>query len=594
MLLALCAAATPVAGQQGGYGRPAGPDCSTGAISTIFVDNHSIFDTTDPGLDPRFDWAYVLANRLHFRTDEAVIRRELLFREGDCYDPLLAEETERLLRSLPFLSRVDVYGIPQGDGTYHVVVDTQDEWSTELGVNVRVGGGTDFRGVDAREGNLMGTGQSVRLFYQERRIAPEWGGSFFTPQLAGTRWDLRLEGGRTRAGTSAGADVVYPFVGEVGRWFAAERFHRRDEYFDFVLPPRSGKPETHVLLPVRNEALDLAVASRIGPPGNLTLLGGGFSFRDVGYPGGTGAVQLEQGASTGPVQPGDSALVAPVWSRIREVQDIRAFILFGQRNIWWAKRRGLDSPRGVEDVRLGAEAQLSLGRSLPAIENEDDLFGTLSLYTGMELGPILTLTRIRAEGRRNLDAAYGDSEWEDLYVQSEALSYWKPTGPEGHHTLFGRAALLGGWHTRTPFQLTLGGDGGVRGYDDSQFPGARRLNLTLEDRVLFGWPFQDVLDLGGTIFVDAGKMWAGDVPFGADSGWRASFGAGLRGAFPPGSRTTYRLDIALPADAPSLRRARFLLSIGEFFGFTVPFTDPQLARSRADAVFADVFPVGRR
>src|SRR5690606_41612297 len=90
-LLALMAAAGAAAQQT--------PPCPDGVISYIFIDNHSIFDTTDPTLNRRFAWAYNIANALHVRTRDEVIRRELLFRVGDCYDPMLLRESERLLRA---------------------------------------------------------------------------------------------------------------------------------------------------------------------------------------------------------------------------------------------------------------------------------------------------------------------------------------------------------------------------------------------------------------------------------------------------------------------------------------------------------------
>lgn len=109
ILLILCAA--PVAAQT----APA--PCATGPISHIFIDNHSVFDTSDPDLSPRFGWAYRTANKLHIRTREHTILRELLFDPGDCYDPFMISETERLLRSYRFLARVDVFGVPQPDGS---------------------------------------------------------------------------------------------------------------------------------------------------------------------------------------------------------------------------------------------------------------------------------------------------------------------------------------------------------------------------------------------------------------------------------------------------------------------------------------------
>src|SRR5690606_3688562 len=156
--------------------------------------------------------------------------------------------------------------------------------------------------------------------------------------------------------------------------------------------------------------------------------------------------------------------------------------------------------------------------------------------------------------------------WQDLFVDAEALAYWRPW-TTGRHTIILRAAGAGGWETRTPFQLTLGGRFGVRGYDEHDFPGGPRAIFSLEDRGYFGWPFRENLDLGGTLFIDVGHTWPGDAPFGVASGWRAAAGLGLRGAFPAGGRTTYRIDLAWPIGHGSgWRDMRLILSIGELLG----------------------------
>src|SRR5690606_25136703 len=121
--------------------------CELGRISYVFIDNNSIFDTSDTGLDSRFGWAYRAANALHIPTREWVIRRELLFAPGSCYDPFLLEESERLLRSYGFLSRVDVFGIRQPDGSHHVIVSTRDEWSTRLDLRVGMDDGFGLEGI---------------------------------------------------------------------------------------------------------------------------------------------------------------------------------------------------------------------------------------------------------------------------------------------------------------------------------------------------------------------------------------------------------------------------------------------------------------
>ncbi|HSH45885.1 MAG TPA: hypothetical protein VK966_08520, partial [Longimicrobiales bacterium] len=262
-LLALLLIAAPGAAQEEpGTPIPAGSAsvCETGVIEHVFIDNHSIFDTSDPDLDSRFRWAYSAANKLHVRTRESVIRRELLFAPGDCYDPLLLKESERILRAYPFISRTDVYGIQQPNGAYHVVVDTEDEWSTQVEVRADLSGRFRLEGVDLTEQNFLGYGQEVGVFYRSHEAVETWGARYFTPQLLGTRWDLGIAAGRTRTGTLVDQQIRYPFLGEVGRWGFRQTLTHHDRLFDYILPREDGAcpadgPYCRVLLPLRERAV---------------------------------------------------------------------------------------------------------------------------------------------------------------------------------------------------------------------------------------------------------------------------------------------------------------------------------------------------
>ena len=562
---------------------PAGRPCETGLISYVFIDNHNIFDRREG----RFAWAFRLANRLHVRTRKSVIERELLFAPGDCYDPWLIEESERLLRSYPFIAQVDIYGIPQPDGTYHVIVDTRDEWSTQMDLRVSLRSGFGFEGFRIQETNLLGRGQEIGVYYIDRDVTRDYGVRYFTPQFLGSRWDMSVALGRTRAGTLAAQAIAYPFVGDVSRWAVLEGFAREDRFFDYVTEFERDGRRLHVLMPLRDKSFDLAVIRRFGRAGNQSLIGGTLGFQELTYPG--TAELATRDDFLAPVTPFDSLLLRDAESKRDELNNIRLGLLLGKRNIHWVRRRGYDSMRGEQDVALGAEVGLIAARSLPAIENDDDVAGTFVLYTGLAIGDLTVVTRTRVDGRRDFNTPADESEWEDVFADSELLAYFK-SDPLSRHTLVFRAAGVGGWNTRTPFQLTLGGDRNLRGYRDDRFPGGRRLVMTAEERVYFGWPFRSAADIGGTLFVDVGRMWAGDAPFGEDTGWLASVGAGIRANIPAGSRTTYRIDVALPVRPdPDARDLRLMISVGEAFGLLGRFGDPQLARSRSDRITTDLF-----
>ena len=538
--------------------------CATGPISFIFVDNRSIFDTTDPELDDRFRPLYQLANTLHVTTDASVIRRELLFREGDCYDEARLAESERLLRGLDFLAQVDIYGIPQEDGSYHVVVDTQDEWSTRARVKVGVRDRRpELRGARLRESNLVGTGQAAELFYLEEEEVREYGLQFMSPQLLGTRLDFLARIARTRDGTSMDQVLAYPFVGEYGRWAFRQALRSRTDVYNYVV---GSEPDLRLLVPVRQYAGELIALRRFGEPGRLLTLGGGITFQELHYsdpPREVFASDYSAAAAS------DAARLDLVTGQRHPVDNVRAVVMIGVRRVGWVQRRGLDTVRGLQDVALGRQIQLTLGRTIPGLSRDEDVFAALSLAGATEVRSLLLTGQLWADARRDLRAPAQITAWEDLTADAELRAYLRLGGPSTNTLVFS-AEGTGAWHTRTPFQLTLGGRDGIHGYAQDRFPGGRRVVVTLEDRVYFGSILAGLADLGASVFADAGRVWAGDVPFGQDSGWRASIGVGLRGAFPSGSRKTYRLDLAIPIErGPQWDGLRVTLSMNDGRGLGV-------------------------
>jgi hypothetical protein len=115
----------------------------------------------------------------------------------------------------------------------------------------------------------------------------------------------------------------------------------------------------------------------------------------------------------------------------------------------------------------------------------------------------------------------------------------------------------GGWRMRIPFALTLGEQrGGVRGYSDELRPGGQRGVVRLEDRYLLGHPL-GLGDAGVGFFADAGRLWAGDIPFGESTPIRTSVGVSLLASVPQHSARLWRLDVALPLNPGGPRRLEF-------------------------------------
>ncbi|MEX0935929.1 MAG: BamA/TamA family outer membrane protein [Gemmatimonadota bacterium] len=567
--------------------------CPDGRISEIFIDTHSIFDPEDiPEAGP-LTWAYELANSAHVSTRESFLRGELLFREGDCYDETVLRETARILRQFRFLARADVFGIPQPDGSHHVLVDTRDEWSTKFTLSVRFEDRVHFDGASLFEENFLGRGATLGVFRVDREEKRDVGGALEIPRLFGTGLDARLVANRTRVGEGIDQLLTYPFDDELDRYALRQRVSRDRDLFAYSLP--AGGEFTHVVTPLEVQRMEVSGARRFGVPGKLWMLGGGVSFERVRV-GGTDETEVVYG--------GDFSLreamstdrfLDPLQSQSVSRKATRVNAVFGVRRLEFTTRSGLDAVGGVQDLPVGGKALLSLGRSIGATGNNGsgDTFARLELLHGRVGERTVSVLAGSLEGRREDARRFVGPSWRDVLFEGDAFLYLIPGRPLDQ-TLVLRAAVQGGWDTTSPFQLTLGGPNGVRGYTEHELPGARRVLFSLEDRFRLTGPFGDFVDLGLTGFADLGRIWEGDVPYGVDSAWRGTVGAGLRVGFPAGSSTVLRADIAFPVGpGASGSRPVFRISAHEWVGVLNEFRNPQVSRSRRSGIAGEYGGVAR-
>jgi len=153
VLLLIGALARPLAGQ---------------TVDTIVVENRNIFEPLGdaPGLLAR------LGDALHVRTRASVIRRTLLFDQGDRYDSAKVVESERALRGLGVFRNVEL-DTTHVDGKFGVRVATADGWSTRPQVGFSSAAGDVTWDLGLVEKNLLGTANMVLADYQrtpDRRL----------------------------------------------------------------------------------------------------------------------------------------------------------------------------------------------------------------------------------------------------------------------------------------------------------------------------------------------------------------------------------------------------------------------------------------
>ena len=573
--------------------------CAAGAVSRIVIDSRPIFDP-GPESQPRIlRWTRQLANFMHVDTREEFIASELLFGEGDCPEPLLLEESERILRELRFIATAEVRAVGQPDGTRHVLVTTRDQWTTKIQIDVTVDDGLQFEGASVVEENFLGSGHLIGAFYQQRKQRQDYGLTLESARFAGTRLDGRFSAGRTRAGSFGDAMLVYPFVGEVGRVAGRLRLYSRESLFPYVLDP--ALDYSYAVLPELEQRIEATQAYRFGEPGDLSLFGLGLTREVLRFNEYPGSVSLIRGLDFGNLLDDELDVGARLARQTRGHDLTRVNLLLARRKVRFETRSGLDAVTGTQDVPQGVDVALTFAPRLPlggwfgadrdparaeALDVDalaSDVLARLSFFGGVASESAVLLVNAETEGRRVRFENEADARWRDIFSEADLLAYWQP-GVAVAKTLVARVSASGGWNTISPFQLTLGGRDVVRGYKEEDFPAGRRVVASLENRVDLQWPSPSLIDLGLTFFADAGRAWAGDVPFGVDTGWKASVGAGLRVGFPAGIARVTRIDVAWPVGADSGRGAMFRVSTGDFIGLVRGFADAQMLRSRRSGV----------
>ena len=554
-----------------------GVSCSEGRISQVVVRSLDPYDEDSTSADATFGWAFRTLNWLHVETRRGVLRWELLFEEGMCFDALRLTESERNLRSLPYVQSASVVDIPLEDGSHRVEVETRDRWALSASLGLDFEEGIDVSGVQASHRNVLGSGLRASFFRRAFRERLRYGVLTRHTNVFGTRVDAVVHGGRTRAGDYLSQSLQKPFLNEFADHAFRQVVARRDDYFGYALPPDFGFSPAY--LRYRAELVELAYQTRLGVQGGRrVVLGIGASYESFSR------VDGDAGART--VVDGDFSETVPAEPTVRDAlfaqadphSSARITGYLGIRDVRYDIRGGIDAIHALQDLLVGGAVTLAAGPGLAVAggENEDVLV-RLQGRAGFLGESTYLLTRADVHARRILGGAAGAQGWRDAVGSVQADAYWTQSD---WASLYVRARASGGWNTDRPFQLRLGGRESIRAYSEDAFPGGQLLFGSVEQRFVVDPLSPSFVDVGAALFADAGRMWAGDVPFGTDSGWQAGIGAGLR-VSPSGGRRVFRADVMLPLT--DLREARgvTLRLYGEIFGILERRRWPdQVERSR--------------
>lgn len=540
-------------------------DCRGQRIDSISVDAQA---PTVAGLR-RVPVVGGVVRNTHVVTRPEVVRGYLLLRVGDRCSELRRAESERILRAQPFLADAAIDVVPNARGGVNLEVHTTDEASIILSGALSTKT-PQLRSAKIGSSNLAGLGVALSLGWRhERAFRDRLHLQLADYQFAGRPWVLTATSQRDAFSRDERAELTLPFRTDVQR-FAWRTLVGESRGLAQFVERDSGR----LALGFAREYLEGGGILRIGPPGALTLLG--FSFtNERAWPDTNARLISDSGFRA------DTA--AGFTGRFMETRAARINALIGVRGLRFKRVRGFDALRGAQDVPLGLQLGTLIGRGVPAMNaNSNDLFLASDLYVGVGTDRLIYRLQAQAEGRR----APGGAGWDGL-VGSGRFSRYSRVSDRRTRAL--SVEWSGTDKVLLPHALSPGVlDGGIRGYRRSTAVGARRGIARIYEQAYLGSP-NNFGDFGIAYFIDAGQLWAGDLPYGERTRIRSAAGVSLLLAVPVRSTRMWRLEFAAPVN-PEPNGSRWELRLSHSDRTTFFWREPSdVDAARARAVPASIY-----
>jgi hypothetical protein len=503
-------------------------------IGKITTERKNVFESGHPR-EQRFPYSW--ANKLHFVTHERFIQDEILFKPGDCYDPNIIKESERVLRARPVFRYVSIEPQPPVNGVVDVIIKTEDVWSTAVQLGYGVAGGKTFYRLGINEQNLFGSGRRAGAFVKQDIDRFVRGFTFLDPHVFRSRWEFFGGFGKDEKGKEWETHLERPHYSALTRHseggaysFSEDEdrlFENGDEIANFDHETKAYRVfYSYALKPslVRIRRLSLAFERKDD------------TFTDIHVPTRLAA----------PHDRTTSALLAG----------------FDYKNVRFVKERGVRTFDRDEDLNKGLEVYAEAGPSFESWgATRDGLLGRIKVNKIWNpRARQYVITTMGADGRIEQRAVQDGILKLGIHYTSVD---WQPG-----HTGVLRTQVELGRNLDEETQLLLGGENGLRGYSVRQFSGSKKVLFNVENRQVLLYDLWQLMNLGWAVFSDTGAVWkeSEQVQW---RNFRSDVGVGLRIA---PSRSTdpslIRMDVAY-ALQDNQRSSRFVVNIGADFSFNL-------------------------
>ncbi len=503
-------------------------EAAAAVIGEVRIDNRNIFDLAD---EKENGILYRAANAIHIRTQDWVVRRQLLFKPGERVSVRLIEETERLMRSNRIFYDVSIVPVGYRDGVVDIEVRTRDTWTLEPGASVSRAGGVNKTGWSVRDTNALGTG--VLIGASHSTDADRSGIEYKVSQPhAFDGWTaIDYSHSRLSDGQSNAISIVRPFYALDTRW-AAGFSTATDTRIDSVFSNGERK----------NQVRHGQDSAQVFGGWSEGLVGGWARRYSVGFSYLKDTFKVEPDLLPPPDPfPQDQTLAAP-FLRYELVQDD------------YEKVKNRDLIERPEYFAMGTQSSVQLGRALTGLGSTQNLW----LYSASASDGFRLPSNRVLLGSASVSGQTGYAPL-DRHLASGSIRFYGH--PDNRILTF---VSLAGDATKDPNlanQLALGGDTGLRGYPRNYQTGDRRVLLNIEERAYTDWyPFR-LIRVGGAVFFDWGRAWDGPGESPSSARWLSNVGFGLRFLSTRSSfGNVLHVDLAFPLNRdPNIKSFQFLV-----------------------------------
>jgi hypothetical protein len=540
-------------------------------IERVRIVRLPVFDDDDPVPD--------FVNWFHAQSREHVIRRELVFTEGDTYASADIEETIRNLQLIPQFGVVVIVPLEsRRPGYVNVVVIVRDIWSLRLNFQLE-GSPTNIGGlfINPIEDNLFGTRTRLGAVFELVPDRYSLGGLLAHPRILGTKVDAYAYTGMHVGLESGEAE------GSFGTFSLYRNFVTLEDKWAFLVGAAWSVEWTRLLdrqqsgilidyaWPPAVEIHDEALRSRGVPLVFRTSVfrGGGELSRAFGRVNKTIVTAGFEGNRRKfkpPARPENvtEEQYAAFVAEELPVSDTRLspFVQLEHKTTRYLATRDVETLELQESFSLGHQAALRVYPAARQLGSSRDLLGTVAWlgYT-WALGDGF----VRGVGSSNIEQADHGRH------QASAQAAFRYVSPRLH---FARvvfdAALVSTYHNYLNRKLVMGGETRPRGYVPLSLRGPSGLGSSLELRTFA----INILSarVGGVAFYDLGGV-GESVPA---LRLKQSLGGGVRVLFPQLNRAVFRLDWAAPLTAGASRIPDQPLPGAIYFTFGQAFDLPKL------------------